>query len=142
MKNFSVCGSVPWLRVFLRVLFACVLAVIFTIVVGLLRGTCHLSTTIIGFSVLIMWIVLSSRLARKNSYVLSDDILTIEEHFIGRKVCRMCIPISQIDACILRGYYPFVSVELTVHGRSYVLSNVTSATEFVHIVNDSMEERI
>lgn len=140
MSSLHVYGKTPCLRVVLRVLLAFVITILFTIMVALLRGTCHLSSCLIGFAILLLGVVVSNRMTKKNSYLIKDGILSIEEHFIGHKMCRFSIPISQIDMCVMHGSYPFHSIELSVHGRRYVLRNVASTSELVQMINDLMEK--
>lgn len=123
----------------LRLLGAFVLSIVFVLIIGLQRRECHLDTWLVCLSILVLLVVYIGVLNHKNRYSVTEDALLIEEYFIGHRIVRISLSFSLIEMCTIVGWYGN-SIKLVVHGREYILRNVSCADELVRMINKRMED--
>lgn len=140
MKNNVYKNKVHIAHVLLcGIIFSVLLFTCFALV-SLLRMMCHVSTILLFAATLLGLNIYACKLMRNRRCTITDDSLIIDEIFVFRKSVSMEIPICLIDSCVLKGCYPFYSIELMVHGRTYTISNFVEAKEVVSLINDKISK--
>lgn len=136
--NIVYKGSIHWMRILLRFVFAFVLSALSMVIVAILRQHCTNVTPIIPLLFLVGINIHALYLVSKNRYSIKGDRLVVEENYLLRKRNMLSIPISAIDSCELSGMRPYLCIKISVHGYPYKLRNISDAANLVEAINNKL----